>query len=134
MRGMIAVLRGYRAAGVLVAVSMAGALGACGGGSNAAQSAPGLSCTNYALQGSGRYHNEVSVRVNVTNSTTHRARFAVRVDLTTSGAPPGSAPSVPVTINGSVASRASAVLARKVLTTDRVQGCRVARIIRLAGT
>lgn len=128
MRGMIAV-RGYRAASVLVAVSMAGALGACGGGSNAAQSAPGLSCTNYALQSSGTYHNEVSVRVNVTNSTTHRARFAVRVDLTTSGAQPGS-----VTINGSVASRASAVLARKVLTTDRVQGCRVARIIRLAGT
>ena len=134
MRGMSAVLRGYRAASVLVAVSMAGALGACGGGSNAAQSAPGLSCTNYALQGSGTYHNEVSVRVNVKNSTTHRARFAVRVDLSTNGDQPGAAPSVHVTINGSVASRASAVLARKVLTKDRVQECRVARIIRLVRT
>ena len=111
---------------------MAGALGGCGGGSNAAQSAPGLSCTNLALQGSGTYHNEVSVRVNVTNSTTHRARYAVRVDLTTNGDQPGSTPAVHVTINGSVASGASAVLARKVLTADRVQECRVARIIRLA--
>ena len=125
---MIAVLRGYRAAGVL-AVSLAGALSACGGGSNAAQSAPGLSCTNLAVQGSGTYHNEVSVRVNVKNSTTHRARYAVRVDLTTGADQP-----TPVTIHGSVASGASAVLARKVLTTDRVQECRVARIIRLART
>jgi uncharacterized protein (DUF58 family) len=124
------VVRAYSMAGLLVMVSLAGALGACGS-SNAARSAPGLRCTNYALQGTGAYHNEVSVQVDVSNSTTHPARYAVRVDLTTSGDRPGSVPSVHVTINGSVASRASAVLARKVLTADRVQGCRVTRIIRL---
>jgi hypothetical protein len=113
-------------AGFLVAAGLGGTLTACGG-SNAAQSAPGLSCLNYALQGSGQYHNEVSVRVHVTNSTTHLARYTVRVDLTGSGSSPGAAP-VHVMITGSVASGASAVLGRRVLTTDRVQACRVARI------
>ena len=125
---MIVVSRAHRMAALLVASGLAGTLSACGGGSDAAQSAPGLSCVNYALQGSGVYHNEVSVRVDVRNATTHRARFVVRVDLTSSGGQPASGH---VTINGSVASRASAVLARKVLTADRVQSCRVSRIIRL---
>ena len=127
---MIAVWRGYRMVSLLVTVGLAGALSACGG-SDAAKSAPGLSCINYALHGTSAYRNEVSVRVAVSNSTTHLAHYAVRVDLTTSRDQRGSARSVHVTINGSVASRASAVLARKVLTADRVQGCRVARIIRL---
>jgi hypothetical protein len=109
---------------------MACMLSGCGGGTDAAQSAPGLSCVNYALHGSGMYHNEVSIRVNVSNATTHRARYVVRVDLTSSGVQPASGPSGHITINGSVASRASAVLARKVLTADRVQSCRVTRIIR----
>jgi hypothetical protein len=128
---MIVMPRAYRMAGLLVAAGLAGTLSACGGGSDAAQSAPGLSCVNYALQGSGAYHNEVSVKVNVRNATTHRARYVVRVDLTSSGGQPASGPSGHVTINGSVASHASAVLARKVLTADRVQSCRVSRIIRL---
>ena len=123
--------RVYRMAGLLVAAGLAGMLSACGGGSDAAQSAPGLSCVNYALQGSGAYHNEVSVRVNVRNAATYRARFVVGVDLTSSGGQPASGPSGHVTINGSVASRTSAVLARKVLTANRVQSCRVSRIIRL---
>jgi hypothetical protein len=127
---MIAVLRGYRMVRFLVIAALAGALSACGG-SDAAQSAPGLSCVNYTLHGAGAYRNEVSVRVDVRNSTTHRARFVLRVDLTTGDGQPASGTSRHVTINGSVAPGASAVLARKVLTADRVQGCRVSRIIRL---
>jgi hypothetical protein len=119
--------RGYRVAGLLVMIGLAGALSACGGGSDAAQSAPGLSCVNYALTGSGQYRNEVSVRVHVSNSTTHRARYAVRVDLSASSDPSGPAP-VHVMITGSIASNASTVLARRVLTADRVQACRVAWI------
>jgi hypothetical protein len=122
----MAVSRRQCLTGFLVAAGLAGALTACGG-SNAAQSAAGLSCLNYALQGSGQYHNEVSVRVHVKNSTTHLARYTVRVDLTGSGDSSGAAP-VHVMITGSVASGASAVLARRVLTTDRVQACRVAWI------
>jgi hypothetical protein len=123
----MAVSRGYRVAGVLITIGLAGALTACGG-SDAAQSAPGLSCINYALTGSGQYHNEVSVRVHVSNSTTHLARYTVRVDLSARSDPSGSAP-VHVMITGSIASNVSAVLARRVLTADRVQSCRVAWIV-----
>ena len=126
----MAVLHRSRVASLLVMVGLVGALSACGG-SDAAQSEPGLSCVNNALQGGGQYHNEVSVRVDVSNSTTHKARYEVRVDLTASSDPPGSAPSMHVMITGPVASSASAVLARKVLTADRVRGCRVAWTVRL---
>jgi hypothetical protein len=107
-------------------VGLAGALSGCGG-SDGVRSDPGSSCINNALSGSGQYRNEVSVRVNVSNSATHRALYSVRVDLSTKG----SAPPVQLTITGSVASHASAVLARKVLTTGPVQVCHVDRIVRL---
>ena len=107
-------------------VGLAGALSGCGG-SNAVRSDPGSSCVNNALSGSGQYRNEVSVRVDVSNPATHRALYSVRLDLTTSG----SAPPVQLTITGSVASHASATLARKVLTTGPVQACHVDRIVRL---
>jgi hypothetical protein len=117
-------------ASLLLTIGLAGALSACSS-SNAARSAPGLHCINYALQDAGPFHNEVFVRVNVTNSTTQRARYAVRVELTASSDPAGSPPSQHVTITGSVASQKSAVLARKVLTADRVRACRVTRVDRL---
>jgi hypothetical protein len=129
MRDPIAVLRGWRLAGLLAAVTLAGALSSCGS-SDSAQSAPGLSCTNYALHGAGKYHNELSVRVEVSNSTTQLARYAIGVALTGSGG----APATNVTINGSVASHRSAELSRKVLTADTVQRCRVTRTTRLSGS
>jgi hypothetical protein len=85
---------------------------------------------NYALHGSGRFHNELAVQVKVENSTSRPARYAVDVDLTISpGAAAGSHSHV--TIYGSVASRASAELARKVLTTDKVQRCRLTKVSRI---
>jgi hypothetical protein len=133
MREAIAVLRGYRLAALLAAVTVAGALSSCGG-SDSAQSAPGLSCTNYALHGTGKYHDEVSVSVKVSNSTTHLARYAIDVALTASHDGPGDAPSTHVIIHGSVASHASTELSRKVLTADPVQRCRVTRTTRLSGS
>jgi hypothetical protein len=121
------VFRGWRTtAGLLVMAGLAGALSGCGS-SNAVRSDPGSSCVNNAITGSGTYHNEVSVRVTVRNPATHQALYSVRVDLSTSG----SAPPVQLTITGPVASHASAVLARKVLTTDPVQVCHVDRIVQL---
>ena len=128
---MIPVPRGARIAGLLAAIALGGGLSACSSSSDVAQSAPGLRCVNYALQGSGQYHNEVAVKVNVTNPTTQTASYTVRVGLTASSDPPGSPPSDSVTITGSVASHRSVVLARRVLTTDRVQACRVDRVVRL---
>jgi hypothetical protein len=105
---------------------LAAALSGCGG-SNAVRSDPGSSCVNNAVSGSGQYRNEVSVRVTVSNPAMHPALLSVRMDLAASG----SAPPVQVTIAGSVASHASAVLARKVLTVGPVQTCHVVRIVRL---
>jgi hypothetical protein len=120
------VFPGWRTASLLVIAGLAGALGGCGA-SNAVRSDPGSSCVNNAVSDSGQYRNEVSVRITVSNPATHQALYAVHMDLTTSG----SAPPVHLTITGSVASHASAVLARKVLTTSPVQACHVDRIVRL---
>lgn len=126
------VLRGNRLAGLLIAVSAATSLSACGG--SAVKSSPGVSCSNYALSGNGQYRNEASVRVQVSNSTTRAARYAVDVAITTSHSGAGGAPSAHVTIEGSVAPHASAELGRKVLTAYPVQRCRLTRITRLSGS
>jgi hypothetical protein len=125
------VLRSYRLVSLLVAVALAGALSACGGSASALP-AGSVSCTNYALHGAGKYHNEVSVRVEVSNSTAHPARYAVDVALTAGRGAPADAASAHVTIRGSVASHASAELGRKVLTAGPDQRCRVIRITRLS--
>jgi hypothetical protein len=116
----------WRPLGLLVMVGLAGVLTGCGG-SSGVRSDAGSNCVHNAISGSGQYRNEVSVRVNVSNPAAHRAFYSVRMDLTTSG----SAPPVQLTITGSVASHASAVLARKMLTTGPVQTCHVDRIVRI---
>src|SRR5260370_42172022 len=83
MRENIAVSRGYRPVSLLVAVTLAGALSACGG-SSSVRSSPGVTCTNYALHGTGRYHNEGSVPGEGSNSTAPPARHAIARELTTS--------------------------------------------------
>ena len=129
MKEVNAVPRGYRRAGFIAALILIGAVSACGN-SNAAQSAPGLSCVNYALTGSGKFHNELAVHVKIHNSTSRAALYVVDVDLTTSQDPATGGHSH-VEIHGSVASRTSAELARKVLTTDKVQQCRVTKVTRI---
>jgi hypothetical protein len=130
MKEVIAVLRGYRGASFVAALILIGTVSACGGNSNAVQSAPGLSCVNYALRGSGKFHNELSVRVKIRNSAFRPARYAVDVDLTTSHDAVAGGHSH-VMIYGSVASRTSAELARKVLTTDKVQRCQLTQVRRI---
>ena len=123
--------RGSHLVSTLVAASLLGALSACGGSSDSAQSGPGLSCTNYALHGSGKYHNEVSVQVEVRNSSPHPARYAVGVALTVSHGGPQDPAATSVTVYGLVPSRASSELSRKVLTAATVQRCRVTQITQL---
>lgn len=125
----VELLRGYGPASFLAAVALAGALSACGS-SHSAQSGPGLSCSNYPLHGTGAYHNEASIRVEVSNSTAHPARYAIDVDLTASHDGPGDASSTHVTIYGSVAPHASGELGRKVLTADPIRRCRIIRMTR----
>jgi hypothetical protein len=130
MKEVSAVPRGYRRASFAAAFILIGAVSACGGNSDAAQSAPGLSCVNYALHGSGKFHNELAVQVKIHNSASQAALYVVDVDLTTSHDPAAGGDSH-VKIHGSVASRTSAELARKVLTTDKVQRCRVIKVTRI---
>ena len=128
MRQVTATLRGYCLVG-LAAGALAGGLSACSD-PPAATAAPGVSCTNYAIHASGKYHDEVWVRVNVSNSSTHPARYAIGVDLSVRSSQPGEAPAAHVTIKGLVAAKTSAELGRKVLTTDVVKRCRVTGISR----
>jgi hypothetical protein len=117
--------RGTRLVSSLAVASLATALSACGS-SDSAAAGPGLSCTNFALHGSGKYHNEVAIRVQVSNSSGQSARYAVGVALTAS-----QDAATRVMIYGPVASHASAELDRKVLTTAAVKRCRVTQITQL---
>jgi hypothetical protein len=130
MKERIAVLRGYGLAACLVAVILASALTACGGGSTSVQSSAGVSCSNYPLHGTGKYRNEETIRVEVSNSAAYPVRYAIDVDLTTGQGGPSDASVTYATIRGSLASHASGELGRKVLTVDPIQRCQVTRITR----
>jgi hypothetical protein len=130
MREPIAVLRGYGLVSGLVAVTLASALSACGGGSTSVQSSAGVSCSNYPLHGTGKYRNEETIRVEVNNSTASPARYAIDVDLTAGQGGPAGASATHVTIRGSLASHAVGELGRKVLTEDAIRRCQVTRITR----
>jgi hypothetical protein len=130
MRGRIVALRSYSRASVLGAVAVAAAclLSGCGS-SGPASASPGLTCSNYALHGAGVYRNEESVRIEVSNTTTHAALYAIDVTLTGKGDGTSKAPATTlVTVSGAVASHASGLLGRKVLTTEPIQQCRVTHI------
>jgi len=132
MREM-AVLRGYRPAGLLAAVTLAGAMSACGPSTPAAPASggvAGVSCTSYALHANGTYHDEVSVRVKVNNSTSRTARYAINVEMSASHPRPGDVTSTEVTIDGSVAAHTSVELGHKVLTSDPVKQCRITKVSR----
>lgn len=124
--------RGYRWTGLLAAVTLAGALGACGDSTSAAGSSRvlGVSCTSYALHANGKYHDEVSVLVKVSNSTTRTVRYAIDVEMSVSHPNAKDAPARKMTIDGSVASHTSAELGHKVLMPDPVKQCRVTRVKR----
>jgi hypothetical protein len=131
MRGL-AGSRGYRPVVLLATVALAGTVTACGHSAAAPTSSgvAGVSCTNYALHGNGRYHDEVSVSVQANNSTARSARFAVEVQLSVSHPSPADVTATEVTVHGSVASRSSVELGRKVLTSGPVKRCRVTRVSR----
>jgi hypothetical protein len=118
-----------RLAGPLAAVIMVSAVTACGGGSASTASAPSVNCANYAIHGTGKYHDEVWVRVSVSNTTSAAGNYVVDVDLTGPDTA-GATPDTHVTITGLVPAGASTVLSRKVLSTSEVQHCQITRLTR----
>jgi hypothetical protein len=127
----MAEVRNYRLTGLLVMVTLAGAMSACGGSSGPAPAgAPAVSCTNYAIHAHGKYDNEVSVRVKVRNSTARAAQYAINVEMSASHPRHADAHLTEVTINGSAASGTSVELGHKMLTSDPVKRCRITKVSR----
>jgi hypothetical protein len=118
-----------RLAGLLAAVILVATATACGGGSASTTSAPSVSCANYALHGTGKYHDEVWVRVSVSNTTSAAGNYVIDVNLTRPD-PAGATSDTHVTITGLVPAGASAVLSRKVLATSQVQHCQITKLTR----
>ena len=114
---------------IVVAALLSGGVSACSD-STATTKTSGVSCTNYAIHASGRYHDEVWVRVDVSNATTQPRHYAVEVALSVRSSQPGATAATHVTVSGLVAANTSTELGRKVLTTDVVQRCRVTRLSR----
>jgi hypothetical protein len=114
---------------ILVAALLTGGVSACSDSSTTTKTSA-VSCTNYAIHASGKYHDEVWVRVDVSNATTQPRHYAVDVALSVRSSQPGAEPATHVTVSGLVAANTSAELGRKVLTTDVVQRCRVTRLSR----
>jgi hypothetical protein len=112
-----AVLSGKWLGGPLAAVVLS-VVTACGGAASTA-SASTVSCTNYAIHGSGKYHDEVWVQVSVSNTSSKSANYVVDVNLT---------PATRITITGLVTANSSAELSRKVLTVSQVQHCQITRL------
>jgi hypothetical protein len=128
MKEVRAMVRGYGRAGLAAAV-LACAVSACSQ-STPATGASGVTCTNYAIHASGKYHYEVWVRVEVNNTTAQPARYAIDVALNVRHTQQAAVTAAHVTLNGLVAGKTSTELGRKVLTTDVVQRCRVTKLSR----
>ena len=125
-------LRGYRLAGLAVAVTLAGAVSGCGQSAAGPTftGASGVSCTNYAIQASGRYHDEVSVRVEASNATARTRPVRRRRDHDREPARAGRCAYQACDDRRACPSRSSLELGHKVLTVGPVSHCRVTRVSR----
>jgi hypothetical protein len=110
----------------LAAVVLASVVSACGGSASTA-SASTVSCVNYAIHGSGKYHDEVWVQVSVSNTSSKSVNYAVAVNLTAADPDGSGTPATQVTVTGLVAAKSSAELSRKVLTVSQVKHCQITR-------
>ena len=127
MRVGRAALSGKLLGGSLPAVLLASAIAACGGSASTA-SASTVSCTNYAIHGSGKYHDEVWVRVSVSNTSSNAVNYLVDVNLTAADPKGSGTLTTPITITGLVTANSSTELSRKVLTVSQIQHCQIARL------
>jgi hypothetical protein len=113
-------------------VTLFGALSACD--SSRAVGTPSgdirsVSCGNYRIHANGKSYYEVSVHVDVHNSTGRSAVYVVDVEMDPRPAGRTSFRHRDVAVRGSVSSQSSAELGHKVLTTYAVT-CKVARVSR----
>ena len=120
--------KGKLAVGPLAATLLAIAASACSNGSPGESPASSVTCTSYAVHGTGAYHDEVQVKVSVSNSSSAAADYQADVIMTLGGPAVGGDMHVPVT--GLVPAKASGTLTRKVLTVGTAQHCTISRLTR----
>lgn len=114
-------------AGPLAVMVLASAVSACGGSASTAPAST-VSCTNYAIHGSGKYHDEVWVQVSVSNTSSKSANYVVDVNLTGADPQGSGTAAAHVSITGLVTAKSSAELSRKVLTASQVRHCEITRL------
>jgi hypothetical protein len=127
MRVGRAALSGKLLGGSLAAAVLGSTMSACGGSASTA-SASTVSCTNYAIHGSGKYHDEVWVQVSVSNTSSKPVNYVVDVNLTAADPKGSGTPTTPITITGMVTANSSTELSRKVLTVSQIQHCEITRL------
>jgi hypothetical protein len=126
---MKAVMRARSLTGLTAALIAAGMLTSCADSSHVGATAS-VTCSSYAIHGSGTFRDEIWVRVQVANRTSQPAHYTVDVELNLVHADPGAVSSTNATVSGLVSANSSAELGRKVLTTDAVSQCRIVRVNR----
>jgi hypothetical protein len=112
----------------LVAVILVGAAAACSDPASSSATASSVSCTNYAVHGTGKYHDEVWVQVSVSNTTTNPVNYTVNVNLAAADQAGSADPAMQVAITGLVAAKTAAELSRKVLSVSQVNHCQITHL------
>ena len=112
----------------LAAAILVSAAAACGGVAASSTSAASVSCSNYAIHGTGKYHDEVWVQVSVSNTAIQPVNYTIGVDLTVADPAGSGTPAMHVAITGLVAAKTSAELSRKVLSTGQVRHCQITHL------
>lgn len=122
-------MRGRSLTGLTAALIVTAMITSCADSSHAGATSSVI-CNSYAITGSGTFHDEIRIRVQVANRTSQPAHYAIDVELDLRHADPSTASSTDVVVSGLVAANSSAELGRKVLTTDAVSQCRIVRMNR----
>lgn len=122
-------MRGRSLTGLTAALITAAMVTSCADSSHVSTTAS-VTCSSYPIHGSGRFHDEIWVRVQVANRTGQPAHYTVDVELNLLHANPSAVSSTDAIVSGLVAANSSNELGRKVLTTDAVSQCRIVRVDR----
>jgi len=120
-------MRGRTLPGLTAALIATAMITSCADSSHAGATSR-VTCNSYAIHGSGAFRDEIWVRVQIANRTSQPVHYTVDVELTLQSAEPSAASSTDAIVSGLVAANSSAELGRKVLTTDAVSQCRIARV------
>ena len=105
-------------------VLLAAALAACSGPARST-AAPTVTCVSYPIQGTGAFHAEVRVNVQVTNGSPAPANYRADVAIALAGPPAGS---MHVTVSGLVPAGTAGTLSRKVLTASKARTCTISHL------